>query len=340
MKLLKKYQIVKSIVFVWAVLVMPVSAFEGAGAMPDCGSDQFEPGDLPDPESCSYPGVGTMMVYPGLPVFLQVCNASLIHTDEYKAVMVTAAHCVEEIIYLGLPNHVTFEPQPSIPYSDGPRGLPIRPIDLIENIIPVSATLVHPLHRNVGNYGQNYYGNDLAVLLIDMTVTGVPEALEDLELFSIPPVANYLNGFKPSELKDANMTFAGYGSRTSDAIVNNDASFKPSNKKNLVPAQHNRQYGPASYVGLQTSFLTFSMKISKDETIGCSGNSGSPVILEDEDEEMVLGVYSGGLGNVCNQTSAEWFVRLDTFENYVFLQCAVDPGLNIEDVSTCIQESF
>ena len=264
------------------------------------------------------------------------CSGSLLHRDQEKVVILTAAHCTDAWVGAiasgtidsvgvsfdqnnqvnGTTTNATFYVRGGVPISYPAKDAPFETFDY--GLVVFSTD------------GENAVGQTIA------------ERWGALTPVRVPPDAGYLSGListVSNPTRDLQFTAVGYGT----------------GEKFPIPGE---ETGPATPSGTNTSkflvryiadgltynahnpvndVLRLSMNIAKGENGTCNGDSGGPIFYEDQTLGRVqVSLVSGGDAPCRATNTGPGFSRDEAFD---FLACGMVEG-DVGAVAGCVDELF
>jgi len=327
-----------------------VQATVGPNRIGDCGQPLIQPddplslltylpGDLPPNDDCAFPNVARMMVDRGEPgVISGWCNASLLHVDNKKAVILTAAHCLNGDGVNQDPVFVVFEPQPTTPFTAR------RDRSLTVNLHEAVARSVHPLNNG------ELTPWDVGLLFLDNSEGQISNL--GLTPTVRPPVANYLESIGQGKLKTRH-SFIGVAAVGGEPLLGNDPDHTPADgfdaRRRAQGARTISEFDLLGFgrklFGEQAPGLTDLIEFNSQTAAGrdgvCFGDSGSPIFL-DGVEAIGVATLVWGFG----KDSQNWcvlqhaYTRIDIAETVSYLDCSTDSAKSIADAADCGQPPF
>lgn len=268
------------------------------------------------------------------------CSGSLLHIDNDKVVILTAAHCTdiwqEEIAAGRLDTvGVSFD-QNNLPI---PGEVPLRryvrggvPISLPEKNAPFAKF----------DYGLVVFSttdrNPTGQTIIDRWGS-IPGALTPVQ---VPRDQQYVRDLlNPVQHATERLSFTavGYGTGERFPIPGQETGPADPNDPNNTTSRIRYIADRLSYNAYNpiNDILRLSQNIAKGENGTCTGDSGGPIFYEDADLGRVqVSLVSGG-DNPCRATSiGPGFSRQEAFD---FLSCAEVAG-DASDVINCVESTF
>jgi hypothetical protein len=264
------------------------------------------------------------------------CSGSLLHVDEEKIVILTAAHCTDgwsALIAGGVFDSVgvSFDQNNVIDGSFSDATYYVR------GGMPISFPAEDAPFEKF-DYGLVVFSPD------DMNSLGekIEERWGVLEPVQLPPSKDYLPELiKSSRPAQDSLFFTAVGYGTGEKFPIPGEETGPAN-----PAGANLDTFPIRYIADSLTFnahnpqndvLRLSMNIAKDENGTCNGDSGGPIFYEDADLGRVqVSLVSGG-DAPCRATNTGPGFSLQ--EAYDFVGCASVPG-DASAVMACVAEMF
>ena len=264
------------------------------------------------------------------------CSGSLLHIDNDKVVILTAAHCTdiwqEEIAAGRLDTvGVSFD-QNNLPI---PGEVPLR--RYVRGGVPIS------LPEKNAPFAKFDYG-----LVVFSTTDRNPDGQTIIDRWAaltpvqVPPDKEYVRGLlNPVQHATALLSFTavGYGTGERFPIPGQETGPADPNDPNLATLRIRYIADRLSYNAYNpiNDVLRLSQNIATGENGTCTGDSGGPIFYEDADLGRVqVSLVSGG-DNPCRATSiGPGFSRQEAFD---FLSCAEVAGDAI-DVINCVESTF
>jgi hypothetical protein len=264
------------------------------------------------------------------------CSGSLLHVDEEKIVVLTAAHCTDgwsALVADGVFDSVgvSFDQNNVINGSFSDATYYVR------GGVPISFPAKDAPFEKF-DYGLVVFPRD-AVNSMGETIEGRWGALQPVQL---PPGKDYLPELIKSSRPAQNSLFftaVGYGTGEKFPIPGEETG--PAN-----PAGSNDTTFPIRYIADSLTFnahnpvndvLRLSMNIAKGENGTCNGDSGGPIFYEDAELGRVqVSLVSGG-DAPCRATNTGPGFSLQ--EAYDFVGCAAVPG-DASAVMACVDAMF
>jgi hypothetical protein len=264
------------------------------------------------------------------------CSGSLLHVDDQKIVILSAAHCTDFWTFLiagGVIDSVgvSFDQNNVIDESFSDATYYVR------GGVPISFPAKDAPFEKF-DYGLVVFPND--------AVNSVGETVEDrwgeLDPVQLPPDETYLPALIKSSrptAKDLTFTAVGYGTGEKFPIPGEETG--PAN-----PAGTNFDTFPIRYIADSLFFnahnprndvLRLSMNIAKGENGTCNGDSGGPIFFEDTDLGRVqVSLVSGG-DAPCRATNTGPAFSLEAA--FDFVECSMVSG-DAAAVSACVDAHF
>jgi hypothetical protein len=268
------------------------------------------------------------------------CSGSLLHSDDDKVVILTAAHCTDgwtALITAGVLDSVgvsfdqnnviggsfsdaTYYVRGGVPISFPQKDAPFEKFDYGLVVFPVGAV------NTLGETIADRWG-------------GVPGALTPVQ---VAPDIEYLPGLiKSVKNPTNNLTFTAVGYGTGEKFPIPGEETGPAN-----PAGSNLDTFPIRYYADNLTYnahnpgndvLRLSMNIAKGENGTCNGDSGGPIFYEDENLGRVqVSLVSGG-DYPCRATNTgPGFSRQEALD---FIGCASVDG-DANDVMACVADAL
>jgi len=264
------------------------------------------------------------------------CSGSLLHVDEQKVVILTAAHCTDSWIARiaagqldsvgvsfdqnnvinGSFSDATYYVRGGVPISFPAKDAPFEKFDYGMVVFPINAV------NTIGQTIEDRWGQ--------------------LTPVQLPPDETYLPALiksnRPAK-KSLSFTAVGYGTGEKFPIPGEETG--PAN-----PAGTNFDTFPIRYIADSLSFnahnpvndiLRLSMNIAKDENGTCNGDSGGPIFYTDADLGQVqVSLVSGG-DAPCRATNTGPAFSLQ--EAFDFVECATWAG-DASAVIACVDGRF
>ena len=268
------------------------------------------------------------------------CSGSLLHIDNKKVVILTAAHCTDgwtALIAAGVLDSVgvsfdqnnvidgsfsdaTYYVRGGVPISFPQKDAPFEKFDYGMVVFSPNAT--------------NSVGETIAVRW-----GGIPGALTPVQ---VAPDEEYLPGLIKSVKNPTNnliFTAVGYGTGEKFPIPGEETG--PAN-----PAGSNDSTFPIRFFADNLTYnahnpvndvLRLSMNIAKGENGTCNGDSGGPIFYEDETLGRVqVSLVSGGDAPCRATNTGPGFSRQEAFD---FIGCASVDG-DAYDVIACVDDAL
>lgn len=256
-----------------------------------------------------HPFVGLAVFYDANGDFLWRCSGSLLS----PTVFLTAGHCADTVggaltarIYFQQDAGVNYDPATEI---DPVLGYPEYCAD---GTLGVTCATVS--EGNIYNYG--FTGSltipqthDLGILILDQPIS--------LNEYGQLPEANFLDQFATSRgTQDILFTASGYGLTYKEQVQNG--------KLNI--SYRERLMAEATLVNLNSAWNAgFNLQTNgngagKGGT--CNGDSGGPVFFGDHTSNLIVGVTSFGLNNLCRGT--DFAYRIDQPDVLAWIQSFLD----------------
>jgi len=268
------------------------------------------------------------------------CSGSLLHIDNEKVVVLTAAHCTDgwtALIAAGVLDSVgvsfdqnnvisgsfsdaTYYVRGGVPISFPQKDAPFEKFDYGMVVFPVDAV------NSMGETIADRWG-------------GVPGALTPVQ---VAPDKEYLPGLiKSVKNPTKNLTFTAVGYGTGEKFPIPGEETGPAN-----PAGSNLDTFPIRYYADKLTYnahnpvndvLRLSMNIAKDENGTCNGDSGGPIFYEDATLGRVqVSLVSGGDAPCRATNTGPGFSRQEALD---FIGCASVNG-DAYDVMACVDEAL
>jgi hypothetical protein len=264
------------------------------------------------------------------------CSGSLLHVDDEKVVILTAAHCTDfwtALIAAGQVDSVgvsfdqnnvvngsisdgTYYVSGGVPISFPAKDAPFEKFDYGMVVFPIGAV--------------NSLGETIAARWGQITPVQLPpdEAYLPALIKSNRPARDSLS-----------FTAVGYGTGEKFPIPGEETG--PAN-----PAGTNYDTFPNRYIADNLSYsahnpvndvLRLSMNIAKGESGTCNGDSGGPIFYEDAGRGRVqVSLVSGGDAPCRATNTGPAFSRREAFD---FLDCGIVAG-DASAVISCVDERF
>ncbi len=238
--------------------------------------------------------------YVGVPVYADEeggefigCTGTLIAPD----VFVTAAHCTPDLGELeqfglefrGVTFDNVYDPGTSVVYPGTPHIHPDWP---------------GPSPAPQSAFGLGAHANDIAVIVLDEEVAGIPPA-------SLPSAGLLDQMAKDGELKGQRFTVVGYGFT--------ELTHEPGSGAPVFGEGGTRMYSVSSFSALAPGFLRLSINPSTGDSGACYGDSGGPNFLGAGDSETDVVASVGGLKGDIRCRAMNSTYRLDTPSARAFL---------------------
>jgi len=268
------------------------------------------------------------------------CSGSLLHIDNEKVVVLTAAHCTDgwtALIAAGVLDSVgvsfdqnnvisgsfsdaTYYVRGGVPISFPQKDAPFEKFDYGMVVFPVDAV------NSMGETIADRWG-------------GVPGAVTPVQ---VAPDKEYLPGLiKSVKNPTKNLTFTAVGYGTGEKFPIPGEETGPAN-----PAGSNLDTFPIRYYADKLTYnahnpvndvLRLSMNIAKDENGTCNGDSGGPIFYEDATLGRVqVSLVSGGDAPCRATNTGPGFSRQEALD---FIGCASVNG-DAYDVMACVDEAL
>jgi len=268
------------------------------------------------------------------------CSGSLLHIDNEKVVVLTAAHCTDgwtALIAAGVLDSVgvsfdqnnvisgsfsdaTYYVRGGVPISFPQKDAPFEKFDYGMVVFPVDAV------NSMGETIADRWG-------------GVPGALTPVQ---VAPDKEYLPGLiKSVKNPTKNLTFTAVGYGTGEKFPIPGEETGPAN-----PAGSNLDTFPIRYYADKLTYnahnpvndvLRLSMNIAKDENGTCNGDSGGPIFYEDATLGRVqVSLVSGGDAPCRATNTGPGFSRQEALD---FIGCASVNG-DAGAVMACVDEAL
>jgi len=268
------------------------------------------------------------------------CSGSLLHIDDNKVVILTAAHCTDgwtALIAAGILDSVgvsfdqnnvisgsfsdaTYYVRGGVPVSFPQKDAPFEKFDYGMVVFPVDAV------NTLGETIADRWG-------------GIPGALTPVQ---VAPDEEYLPGLiKSVKNPTNNLTFTAVGYGTGEKFPIPGEETGPAN-----PAGANLDTFPIRYYADNLTYnahnpvndvLRLSMNIAKGENGTCNGDSGGPIFYEDATLGRVqVSLVSGGDAPCRATNTGPGFSRPEAHE---FINCGNVAG-SAEDVKACVDDAL
>ena len=269
------------------------------------------------------------------------CSGSLLHIDNEKVVILTAAHCTDgwtALIAAGVLDSVgvsfdqnnvidgsfsdaTYYVRGGVPISFPQKDAPFEKFDYGMVVFSPNAT------NSVGETIADRWG-------------GTSGALIPVQ---VAPDYEYLPGLiKSVKNPTKNLTFTAVGYGTGEKFPIPGEETGPAN-----PAGSNLDTFPIRYFADNLTYnahnpindvLRLSMNIAKGENGTCNGDSGGPIFYEDAILGRVqVSLVSGGDAPCRATNTGPGFSRQEAFD---FITCGKVVGYDAEDVKACVDEAL
>jgi Trypsin len=278
---------------------------------------------------------------PTLPFAQFNCSGSLLHIDDKKIVILTAAHCTDiwkdeiaagrlDTVAVSFDQNNLLDPTGNFPlltrYVRGgvPISLPEKdaPFENLDYGLVVFST------KDINPKGQTIIGR----------WGSIPGALTPVQ---VPPSENYVPGLlNRGQHATALLSFTavGYGTGERFPIPGQGGPANPNDPNNatlriryIAARLSYNAYNPTKDV------LRLSQNIALGENGTCTGDSGGPIFHEDGPLGRVQVALVSGGDNVCRATTAgPAFSRREVFD---FLSCARIEG-DASSVIKCVERTF
>jgi hypothetical protein len=268
------------------------------------------------------------------------CSGSLLHIDNNKIVILTAAHCTDgwkALIAAGVLDSVGV----SFDQNNVVNGSISDATYYVRGGVPISFPAKDAPFEKF-DYGMVVFSTN-AVNSLDETISdrwgGIPGALTPVQY---SPDKSYLSELiKDNRTTRDSLSFTAVGYGTGEKFPIPGEETGPAN-----PAGANYDTFPIRYIADSLSYnahnpvndvLRLSMNIAKDENGTCNGDSGGPIFYQDEELGRVqVSLVSGG-DAPCRATNTGPAFSLQ--EAFDFLSCG-EVGGDAADVMACVDGKF
>lgn len=294
---------------------------------------------------CSYPTVGALVASFEPSGWISGCTTRLIYNAPSAAVLLTAAHCMQEGLEVRSGDGVTFDSQ-TVDDSVNPYA---RHVVQPDRLIVPDAVILHPRARSSfvpgtdpGGNSQAFVDSDFALLVFDD-----PAKLSRLNTtWSLPygklvdlPAPGFFDTLTPKAFRELPLIDVGYGRDW----INSD---RPSGQQNTGRQDGNNggfrsvAHLTPTGVSAQDRLLTSQVQ-SKDEEGICYSDSGSSAFLPARAGRLPMIVamptWVDDGGSKCGST-VQW-TRLDRPNALKFIGCGFEAG-GAAAIRTCVEQAF
>jgi hypothetical protein len=295
-------------------------------------------------EGCSYPTVGAIVASFEPTGWVSGCTSRLIYNGPSAAVILTAAHCMQEGPEVRSGDGVTFDSQ-TVDDSVNPYA---RHVVQPDRLIVPDEVILHPTARSSfvagtdpGGNSQAFVDSDFALLVIDD-----PAKLSRLNsTWSLPygklvdlPAPGFFDTLTPRAFRELPLIDVGYGRDW----INSD---RPSGQQNTGRQDGNnggfRSVADLTPKGVSQDRLLTSQIPSKGEEGICYSDSGSSAFLPAGGGRLPMIVamptWVNDGGTKCAST-VQW-TRLDRPNALDFIGCGLVAG-GAEATRACVEQAF
>ncbi len=326
MKMFKK---LISSFFIVGALALPFSAEAITYGEPDCDDNATN-------LNCAHPNTvslsGFRLNEENVLVSLGRCSGSLLKKTDDMIIILTAGHCISSASFflnLGILDElgVSFDAK----IEKFPGDVANWPSDqYVLGGIPLLAKVFGP---NINAFNLHFDYGIIAFEISDgipITDGGDPVNLAAIDPVQLPPL-----GFLNNLVHNVDtMTNVGYGTGEVHGIPGEEPMPGDPSGSNFDTLGV-RLVSESLYIGFmgkKRNLVLSSQNLARDNSGACGGDSGGPLFVDDNGEELIVALTSSG-DSPCRATILS--ARLDIAESQDFIQACADDADTIADFKGC-----